>query len=255
MILAEPPPSQGDVHFRVLGIPVRIHPFFWIVALILGIQGSEVPPAKVLIWIFVLLLSIVVHELGHALMQRHYGGRPRIVLYGMGGLAICDDCNRSSRSQILISLAGPGAGFLLAAILLLTIRIVGHQGGVSLGSISEEGAPDLVGIPLMGATFYWKPFQTYQANLMVFDLLWVNVMWGAINLLPIYPLDGGRISRELCLLGQPRQGIMLSLQISIVAASAMAVVGLSWGSLFVALMFGYLAYTSYQALQAYRASR
>jgi len=254
VILAEPPASQGDVHFRVLGIPVRIHPFFWIVALILGIQGSEAPPARVLIWIVALLLSITIHELGHALMQRRYGGRPRIVLYGMGGLAICDDCDRSTRSQILISLAGPGAGFLLATALLIAINALGYGAGVSLGNLNLPAIPGLIGSNMLGLIFYWQPFPSDPANRMVSDLLWINVMWGAVNLLPIYPLDGGQISRELCLLGQPRQGMMRSLQISIVAAVAMAIVGLSWGSFFVVLMFGYLAYSSYRALQAYRAS-
>lgn len=254
MILAEPAPSQGDIHFRLLGIPVRIHPFFWIIAVILGIQGEQAPPIQVLCWIVALVLSITVHELGHALMQRRYGGRPRIVLYGMGGLAISEDCDRSSRAQILISLAGPGAGFLLATLVLVVLRVIGHHGGVSLGSLFASNAVDLVGYSLLGLDFYWKPFESHNANFMVINLLWINVMWGAVNLLPIYPLDGGQISRELCLLGQPRKGMMLSLQISIAAAVAMAVVGLSWGSFFVILMFGYLAYTSYRALEAYRSS-
>ncbi len=254
MILAEPPASQGDVHFRVLGIPVRIHPFFWIVALIFGIQGSEVPPARVLIWIVALLLSITVHELGHALMQRRYGGRPRIVLYGMGGLAICDDCDRSTLAQLLISMAGPGAGFLLAVVLLVAMNVLGYPAGVSLGSLNLPELAGLNGIKMLGFIFYWQAFSSGYANLMVSDLLWINVMWGAVNLLPIYPLDGGQISRELCLLGQPRQGMVRSLQISIVAAVAMGIVGLSWGSFFVVLMFGYLAYSSYRALQAYRSS-
>ena len=89
---------------------------------------------------------------------------------------------------------------------------------------------------------------------MIGDLIWINGLWGLVNLLPIYPLDGGRVSRELCLLSQPQQGMILSLQISMFAAGAMVLVGLSWKSLFVALFFAYLAYSSYRTLQAYRAS-
>ena len=63
MILSEPAPSQGDVHFRLLGFPVRITPFFWVVALIFGIQGKS-PPAKVLLWVVAVLVSILIHELG-----------------------------------------------------------------------------------------------------------------------------------------------------------------------------------------------
>lgn len=251
VILAEPPPSQGDVHFRVGGIPVRIHPFFWIVALILGIQGGETPPMAVIVWIVALFSSILVHEMGHALLQRHYGGHPRITLYGMGGLTACGDCERSTRAQILISLAGPCAGFLLALGLLFVVSAVGHQGGCTL--FGRPG-PDAVGIGLLGTVFYWRPFQSGAVNDMIQQLLYINLLWGAVNLLPIYPLDGGQISREICLLGQPRQGMILSLRISVAAAAFMALVGLAWGSLLIIIFFGYLSYSSYRALQAYQNS-
>lgn len=252
MILAEPPPSQGDVHFRLWGIPVRIHPFFWLVALFMGIQGSgETPPLEVLVWIAALFLSILVHEMGHALVQRRFGGHPRITLYGMGGLAACGDCDRSTRSQILISLAGPCAGFLLALLLLLGISLLGHQSGCLLFTQPQD---DAVGIRLLGTAFFWSPFQSQAANGMLQQLLYINLLWGAINLLPIYPLDGGQISRELCQLRHPRQGMILSLRISVVAAAAMVLVGLSWGSILVILFFGYLSYSSYRALQAYQES-
>ncbi len=254
MILAEPPPSQGDIHFRVGGIPVRIHPFFWLVALLLGLQGSETPPVQVVTWVVALLGSILVHEMGHAFLQRHYGGHPRVTLYGMGGLAACDDCERSPRAQILIALAGPCAGFLFALVLLTVISAVGHQAGVSVRGENQLKQLGFVAIDMLGANFYWKPFQSHQINLMVWHLLWINGMWGVVNLLPIYPLDGGQVARELCLLGQPRRGMILSLRISVVAAAAMALVGLAWGSFLVLLFFGYLSYSSYRALEAYRAS-
>ena len=116
MLLGEPPPTQADLHFRVFGIPVRVHPLFWIVTLFLGLAAARRPiRCETLIWVAVVFVSILVHELGHALMQRYFGGHPWITLYGFGGLASCNDCDRSPRSQILISLAGPVAGFLLAA--------------------------------------------------------------------------------------------------------------------------------------------
>ncbi len=247
MLLAEPPPSQGDVHFRLLGMPVRIHPFFWVTTLILGMGGGSTPPAVVISWVVAVLLSILVHELGHAVVQRHFGGHPRITLYGLGGLAACDDCDRSSRAQILISLAGPGAGFLLALLLLIVLRAVGHQSVHTLFAQPPAGA---VG----GLGFYWKPFASPHLDRMIWNLLYINMMWGAVNLLPIYPLDGGRVSREICLMGDPRRGMVLSFRISMVCAALMAVYGLSEGSFFIALFFGYLAYTSYRTLQAYQAS-
>jgi stage IV sporulation protein FB len=257
MFLVEPPRSQGDVHFRLLGVPVRIHPMFWLITLILGLRGSDTPPVEVLIWIIAVVVSIVIHEMGHALVQRHYGGRPRIVLYGMGGLAICEDCDRSSRAQILISLAGPCAGFLFAILLAVFIRALGHGIGVELGSSQITSGPisNDVGFHLLGGAIFWDQLPNPLANDMLLNLLFINTLWGLVNLLPIYPLDGGQISRELCQIGSPRGGIIQSLRISVVAAAAMAVFGLIWWqSLYTALMFGYLAYASYRTLEAYRQS-
>jgi len=173
-------------------------------------------------------------------------------LHGMGGLAICGDCDRSTRSQILISLAGPGAGFLFAALILVLVRIAGHQVGCTWGN--REFAPLIIDQSILGFTFYWEKFQSPHINLMIWNLLWINILWGAVNLLPIYPLDGGHVSRELCQLRHPREGMVLSLRISMIAAIGMAFVGLSWQSLLVVLMFGYFAYSSYKTLEAYRAS-
>jgi Zn-dependent protease len=80
-------------------------------------------------------------------------------------------------------------------------------------------------------------------------------LWGLINLLPVYPLDGGRVAREICTLGNPRRGIVLSLRISMVVAALMAAIAaLSWNSLYTAILFGYLAYSSYRTLEAYQRS-
>ena len=73
-----------------------------------------------------MFVSILVHELGHAFVQRYFGGRPWITLYGFGGLASCNDCDRSPRSQIIISLAGPLAGFLFAVVVMIGVWLAGH---------------------------------------------------------------------------------------------------------------------------------
>ena len=254
-MLFEPPLHQADLHFRLLGFPVRVHPYFWIVTLFMGMQGGSTPPAVILNWILAVFLSILIHELGHAVLQRYYGGRPRIVLYGMGGLAICEDCERSTYPQILISLAGPFAGFLFALLLLSSVRVAGHGIGLALGDavrFNSGGINDPTRFSVFGLTLGWDRLASPQANEFLLNLLWINLLWGVMNLLPIYPLDGGRVVRELCLLGQPRAGIVLSLQISMIAAGAMVLVGLSRESFFTAVMFGYLAYSSYQTLAAYR---
>ena len=81
---------------------MRIHPFFWIIVLILGLDfDRRTPPEEVIGWILAVLVSILIHELGHAVVQRRYGGHPRIILYGLGGMAVCNDCDRSSRAHSL----------------------------------------------------------------------------------------------------------------------------------------------------------
>jgi stage IV sporulation protein FB len=258
MIFAEPPRSQGDLYFRLFGFPIRIHWTFWLVTLVLSISTRErTPPVEVVLWTVAVTISIIIHELGHAFLQRHYGGRPRIVLYGMGGLAICDDCDRSSRSQILICLAGPFAGFAFAALILILMAATGNL-SIEFGETVIYGAgntEDAAHIRLLGTDIYWQQAYEQFFQRLVFNLLFINILWGLLNLLPIYPLDGGQISREVCQIGNPRGGIILSLQISVAAAVGMAVFGLLfWNSFYTALMFGYLAYMSFQILQSYRQS-
>jgi membrane-associated protease RseP (regulator of RpoE activity) len=174
----------------------------------------------------------------------------------LGGLAICEDCDRDTRSQILIALAGPFAGFVFALLLLILLVVTGHGIGIGVGEAAPLIVGDMthaVGFKLIGFSLGWQELANPHANTMVSNFLWINILWGLVNLLPIYPLDGGQISREVCQIGNPRGGVILSLQISIGAAIAMAIFGfVVLGSLFTTIMFGILAYSSYQTLQAYR---
>jgi Zn-dependent protease len=111
--------------------------------------------------------------------------------------------------------------------------------------------PIFLSVPLR----HWlvEPFHSMPLSQLVDHLLWINIWWGILNLLPIYPLDGGRIARELFTLrGDVRTGIVRSLQLSIAVAVGVGVYGLLQNSLFTLLMFGYLAYLNYQSIQAYQ---
>jgi membrane-associated protease RseP (regulator of RpoE activity) len=250
MFLAEPPPSGGDLHFRILGFPIRVHPFFWVASLLLGMSGGKAEPIKVLTWVAVVFASILIHELGHAVLQRRNGGNPRIVLYSFGGLAISDDPDRSAFTQIVISLAGPFAGFIFAAVIMFAMNASGHEIGFEWGSALHENT---IPLSLLVGTVYFARFESYQITLVVFYLLVVNIWWGILNLFPIYPLDGGRIARELCTLrGNPRRGIILSLWISIFTAAAVAAVALTINDIFMVIFFAFMAFSNYQTLQSYR---
>jgi Zn-dependent protease len=245
MLLGEPAPTQADLHFRLFGIPVRVHPFFWIVSLLLGMGGGSADPLNTLIWVAVVFVSILVHELGHAFTQRHFGGNPWITLYSFGGLASCNDCDRSPRSQILISLAGPVAGFVLATAVVAALAALGRLAGFQWSLIPIRWIP-------FDVEFYTLHEKLAPRDELIWDLLQVNILWGLINLLPIYPLDGGQIARELFTLRTPRAGIVRSLQLSVGMAVLVAAYALMNGLVFTCFMFGFLAYGSYQALQNYR---
>lgn len=161
-----------------------------------------------------------------------YGWEPRITLHGMGGLASYQPSYHTAQSQILITAAGPGAGFLFATLILAAIAASGH-------TVRAE----------------WPPIELlpvrWELNLLIFDLLYINIFWGLVNLLPIYPLDGGQIAREVLGLLNPRDSLRQSLWISIVAAAVVAVLAfVKLHDQFLAFFFGYLAYVNYTTLQA-----
>ena len=79
--------------------------------------------------------------------------------------------------------------------------------------------------------------------------LFINIFWGLLNLMPIYPLDGGQISREIFVQFDSWGGLRKSLILSIAVAGCIAVFGLTRNSIFMALMFGMLAFSNWQVLQ------
>ncbi len=243
-MLVDPGRTSYDLNFGVFGFRVRVHPFFWLGAGLLGadfLQGEHRDPFKWLIWIAVVFVSIIVHEMGHAIAFRCFGCRSHIVLYAFGGLAVPDGVVRSRWRRIIVALAGPLAGFSLAGILYGTDRL----------------NPWIAGTGQYVAFFFAC-------------LIFVNYIWGLFNLLPVFPLDGGQVSRELCEWRWFGRGLRISLQISIWTALAIVVYSLvcagerssgklhlleklPWwfprGNFYTAILFAILAYQSYQLLQ------
>src|SRR5262245_23717935 len=105
-----------DLRFRLLDIPVRIHPLFWLVSAIFGWRDHDLP--HVLMWIGCVFVSILVHEFGHALMSKRFNGSPSVVLYGMGGLCYSQG-ERTPMERLAVILAGPAAGFLLCGLVMV----------------------------------------------------------------------------------------------------------------------------------------
>jgi membrane-associated protease RseP (regulator of RpoE activity) len=142
--------------------------------------------------------------------------------------------------QVLILLAGPGAGFAFAALVLAGIMLSGHR--IVVGYVLSF-IPFALPAGIIGSI----PF-----TLFLIDILYISIFWGILNLMPVYPLDGGQISRELFLKANPRDGIRQSLVLSVMTGIGLALVGaLVMRDLLPTLLFAYLAYMSYTTLQAY----
>lgn len=216
-------PTRFDLKWRMFGIPVRVHPLFWVLMLLLGpLEWGD--PAVNLIWVVAAFASLMVHELGHALVALAFRWHPSILLYGFGGLTFHEAPYRAFGKRILLSFAGPAAGFLLAGLTYLTGTHLVEQGG-------EYG------------------------KVAVGFLLFINIVWNVINLFPVYPLDGGQIVRTLLSWLWHGKGERASMYISIVAACA--VVGLAFWlrQPFLALMFGMMAYQEIMTLRQVRQER
>jgi membrane-associated protease RseP (regulator of RpoE activity) len=243
-LFQELPSTRYDLRFSIGGIPIRIHPLFWLLALLIGSSGDIL---LLPVWVAAIFVGILVHELGHALAFRRYGQRSRILIHFMGGLTIPEPASWGSgyagmgmtaNQQIFISLAGPLAGFLFAALLLVFVVVTG--GSVGVGWLA------FLPLPLDITMSFGGRFVTA----LVSALLWVSIFWGLINLAPVYPLDGGSIARNLFIQLDPVDGVRKSLWISVVAGALIALAFFFlFDSLFMMLLFGVLAFQSYQSLQ------
>ena len=182
------------IRFRLFGFPVTVEPWHWAILAFcggaLGIKESE-DLLPVLLFMAAGVVSILIHELGHALTMRVFGGRHiSIVLHGWGGYAISQGAPFSRGQHILISLAGP---LLQVACGLLVLIALIMSAATSSGSTGLEAGP------------------VYQ---LLYSFIYVSLFWAVLNLIPVYPMDGGQILRGI--LGPLR--IQLTFQISIIVA-------------------------------------
>jgi stage IV sporulation protein FB len=193
-------PQPITRQLKILGIPIKIEASFLV--LVFFLAGTRSLRFSLLIeWLLVVFFSILLHELGHALTGRKFGLSPSITLYSMGGLTSCTNTvELPPLKHLLISLAGPAAGFMFGGILLL------------LGQ-----AFDFEQLPMLSLAYR--------------DLLWVNIGWGVFNLLPMLPLDGGQILVTLESRISSRKDQILSHAISLLIALAIACLAFSRVSL------------------------
>jgi Zn-dependent protease len=209
--------------FRLGKIPVRIHPSFFFVAVVLGLgSGTDVRSgaglSMLLAWVAIVFVSVILHELGHATMGLAFGLSPSIELHTMGGTTSWSSgAALTTAKRIAISVAGPGAGFVVAAVVRYAL-----------------------GTRVFGPT----PLGTFAYQ----NLLFVNFGWGIFNLLPMLPLDGGNVMTQLLGAFTGGRGERPARIVSIVVASLALPLALLVQSLWVGLMAGYFISINVRAL-------
>jgi stage IV sporulation protein FB len=256
VFLLEPNATPYDLRWRMFGIPVRVHPMFWLVTLIMGWNAIEHGLPYLLIWIGCVFVSILVHELGHVCMGLIFGAHGHIVLYSFGGLAIGSSHLHHRGRRIAVFFAGPLAGFLLLGTLFLLLWIRDPEVFPAFFNMARW---DLGLAPLPLGDNVWEEFDSINPLQVevIHQLIYINLLWGLVNLLPVWPLDGGQISRDVCEGLSRERGLTVSLGISLVMAGLVAVYFLATmkQSAYGAIMFALLALYSFQLLQQAHSQR
>ena len=260
-MLQAPNESPYDLNFQLLGFPVRISWTFWLGAVIIGhsfavgidsiLQASGGSPGVVpllILWTCCLFVSVLIHELGHAYAFRQYGIYASVVLYHFGGLAIPIGSSMPGRSisrlppkqDLWITLAGPLAQLASAAIVIAVVQLSGHRSAdaflfmpAGLHRIAEY----LPGDPISNPGLY----------ALVIFYIFPSILWALLNLMPVLPLDGGRIARSLILMFGGTT--VHALWLSVITAGALAFYAFTNDQGIMGIFFAMFGVSSFQQLQ------
>jgi len=162
---------------RIAGIDVFMHVTFLLLLVWVGVsyylqRHSWADAWEGIIFIIAVFGIVVLHELGHALTARRFGIQTRdITLLPIGGVARLERMPEEPRQELLVALAGPAVNVVLAIALFLFL-------GFAAVSVGTNG------------------FNLIGGNFLV-NMLWVNVFLAGFNLIPAFPMDGGRVLRAL----------------------------------------------------------
>lgn len=170
---------------RVHGISVRVHPSFALLVLLLVLQQGQLIGQGLAGYLFAVLLMgllfvcVLLHEFGHAFMAQHYKIRVKdITLWPIGGVARVEQMPARPSAETLVALAGPAVNLaIVIALLPLLVFFSVASGYDSIADLLAEAVNDVSLLSLL----VW--------------LVVMNVTLIAFNLLPLFPMDGGRVLR------------------------------------------------------------
>ena len=167
---------------KPFGIPTSIHWTFWILIIwIIYSNASQGQGRTDILWyilfVFTIFGCVVLHELGHALAARRYGIKTRsITILPIGGVASLEKIPEDPKQELVVAFAGPLVNIIIAALLWLVLAL---QGGFELVADNVDQMTRI------------------NAGNFLLLLLLVNIMLVIFNLIPAFPMDGGRVFRAL----------------------------------------------------------
>ncbi len=248
--------ERGILNFRLLGIPVSIHPVSWLMLLILGgglgvDSGQQL--ANVLLFVIAGMLCLLVHEMGHALAGRRLTGMvPSICIAGLGGSTYTPRLPHTRAGYFMLVFAGPLASLLLGMLggALFGLQIGDMGGGISFSLLAPLHG--LLPVDIDVSTL--MAIQNTEMNSLLYSfylqLFMICVWWTIFNLLPIFPLDGGKLlstllnnDRAACIIGLVFGGLLSALCLFFALFGS--------GSWFNVLVVGYLTYLNYSCLRQF----
>lgn len=163
-------PSEPRIA-RIFGIDIRVHWTFLILLWFLLFDGLRLGPGGLkdsAVWLGLLFGSVLVHELAHAVVGRSRGAAVRdIILLPIGGATRTERFPDRPRDEFLMTVVGPATSFALAGLGALLAFVAGQR---------------------------LLPIDLHHGSLWA-QIFWLNVLLGSFNLLPAFPMDGGRILR------------------------------------------------------------
>lgn len=198
---------------RVFGFPVQIHLSFLL--LVVFFIWGDWSAVAVGLWTVTILASVLLHELGHAVAVRGFGGRVEaITIYALGGATLWREVDKPIRGwrSFLVSAAGSGAGLLIGLGLYLLVAV----GGLGVAAQRIVASPWRI---YFGTAEQSGEYLALAAGAFI----WVSVVWGLVNWLPIGGLDGSKMLREILIKLLGPSGDLHSRVIGFIVGAAVAV--------------------------------
>jgi len=164
---------------RLFGIPLRIHVTFLLLLLFVAMGGGPATegasPLNRVVTVVLVFACVVVHELAHSLTAMRFGVNVRaIVLLPIGGVSQMQEMPEDPVQEIKVSVVGPATSLLLAAVFFVLASAAGED-------VTPRDA---------------ARFTIFGPNLLT-NLFWINLALGLFNILPAFPMDGGRVLRGI----------------------------------------------------------